>query len=98
MTHTKITYSLTARDVIKKLPPVVKPTIKSEIEGLVTNPFQGKELIDDLAGYRSLMIGKYMVIYRLDENAVIQVYFIGHRRDVYTTFKELLLAVKNEKI
>lgn len=89
------TYSLTARNVIKKLPPAVKPTIKNEIEGLVVNPYQGKELIDDLAGFRSLVIGKYRVIYRLDEDArVIQVYFIGHRRDVYTTFKELLLAVK----
>lgn len=95
MKHITITYSLTARDVIKYPPPVVKPTIKSEIEGLAVNPFQGKQLIDDLAGFRSLVIGKYRVIYRLDEDARgIQVYFIGHRRDVYTKFKELLQTVK----
>jgi mRNA interferase RelE/StbE len=89
----RLVYSLLAKDIARKLFPAVKPIIKSEIERLLENPYIGKELIEDLSGFRSLIIGKYRVIYRLDEETTtIQIHFIGHRRDVYMRFKELLLS------
>ena len=98
MKKIRLIYLPEARNAVKKLPPAVKPIIKREIEKLQDNPHLGKELIDELDGFRSLVISRYRVIYFLpdyESAADIQIHFIGHRRDVYMKFKEMLSAVKN---
>lgn len=90
-------YSLVARDSIRKLSPDIKPVLKRELEKLLEDPYLGKELIDDLEGFRSLVIGKYRIIYSIDEDAQeLHVHVIGHRRDVYMRFKDLLMDLKKD--
>ena len=56
---------------------------------------KGKELVDKLSGFRSLAIGAYRIIYLIiEKESVIEIHFIGHRRDVYMNFKELLETIK----
>ena len=84
-----------ARDAAKKLTPEIKPHVRDAIEELLHNPFAGKELVDELSGFRSLTIGTYRVIYLIvEEESLIEIHFIGHRRDVYANFKELLKTIK----
>lgn len=89
-------YFESAREIVKKLHPAVKPLIKEGIESLNDNPYRGKELEDEFLGFRSLAIGNYRVIYRMNETLmVIEIHFIGHRRDVYSQFRAMLEKEKS---
>lgn len=90
-----IRYLPEAKNAAKKLPPEIKPRVRGGIEELLHNPFAGKELVDELSNFRSLAIGIYRVIYLIiEEESLIEIHFIGHRRDVYMNFKELLETIK----
>lgn len=93
----KLLYSSPAKEAAKKLNPAIKPIIKESIESLMDDPYLGKELMEELSGYRSIVIGKYRVIYRLNEPSVIEIHFIGHRRDVYMNFRKLLEGTEHKK-
>ncbi|MBI3754450.1 MAG: type II toxin-antitoxin system RelE/ParE family toxin [Deltaproteobacteria bacterium] len=95
MKRFRIRYLPEAKNAAKKLPPEIKPRVRDGIEELLHNPFAGKELVDELSGFRSLPVGKYRVIYRITEyRHLIEIHFIGHRRDVYMNFKEMLETIK----
>lgn len=95
MKRFRFRYLLEAKNAIRKLPPAIKPGLKSGIEELLHNPFAGKELVDELSDFRSFAIGTYRVIYLIIETeSLIEIRFIGHRRDVYMNFKELLKTIK----
>lgn len=94
MKKPRLRYLPVAKEAAQKLTPVVKPIIKEGIEGLLNNPYAGKELIEELSGFRSLVIGKYRVIYRHGDDSSIEIHFIGHRRDVYMNFRKMLEKIK----
>ena len=71
------------KDLTKKDKPLRERVIKS-IEKLKENPYAGKPLSYDLAGLRSLRVGKYRIIYKIDEeNKIIYLISIGHREKIY---------------
>lgn len=71
------------KDLTKKDKPLRERVIKS-IEKLKENPYAGKPLSYDLAGLRSLRVGKYRIIYKIDEeNKIIYLISIGHRVKIY---------------
>lgn len=71
------------KDLTKKDKPLRERVIKS-IEKLKENPYVGKPLSYDLAGLRSLRVGKYRIIYKIDEeNKIIYLISIGHRVKIY---------------
>ena len=81
-----------ANDFGKKLSPEIKDAVKAALKELAQNPNLGKELQEDLRGFRSYRIMRYRVIYKvdtLDKNIVI--WAIGHRRDIYENLSDLLL-------
>ena len=44
MKRHKLLYSSVAKEAAKKLNPAIKPIIKESIEGLMDDPYTGKEL------------------------------------------------------
>ena len=51
----------------------------------------GTELTGELDGYCSYRIRRYRIIYRVnEEESCVEVYHVGHRRDVYQTLRSLL--------
>lgn len=57
---------------------------------------RGAELAGELEGYRSLKAKRYRIIYRLnDSETSVEIYLVGHRRDVYDTLRSLLLGIKH---
>jgi mRNA-degrading endonuclease RelE of RelBE toxin-antitoxin system len=95
MKRFRFRYLPEAKNAIRKLVPALKPGLKNGIEELLHNPFSGKELVDELSEFRSLAIGAYRVIYLIiEKERLIEIHFIGHRRDVYANFKELLKTIK----
>ena len=80
-----------AARLIAKLPPEIKQLIRSAIDDLRDHPRKGAELAGDLAGYRSLKSRRYRIIYRLnEEEGALDIYHVGHRRDVYESLRALL--------
>src|SRR4051794_4440791 len=76
---------------IAKLPPEVKQLIRAAIDDLRDDPRKGAELAGDLASYRSLKSRRYRIIYRLnEEEGALDIYHVGHRRDVYESLRALL--------
>lgn len=87
----KLVYLEEAKEAAPKLSPMIKPLIKEGLESLSSNPYQGKELTEELKGYRSLAISKYRIIYEIiDDSQVVEINLIGHRRDIYANFKNML--------
>jgi len=87
----KLVYERGARQLLSKLSPDLKPRVKGAIESLKTDPYAGKELKLELAGYRSLRSRRYRVIYRVrPESRQVEIHHFGPRADVYETFRREL--------
>jgi mRNA interferase RelE/StbE len=81
-----------AARVLATLPPEIKRLVRSSIDSLLAKPQAGSELTGELDGYRSLKAKRYRIIYRLDDTGTaIEIYLVGHRRDVYDALRSLLL-------
>ena len=84
-----------AARLIATLPPEIKKIVRSSIDTLLEKPHTGSELTGELEGYRSLKAKRYRIIYRLnDVETRVEIYLVGHRRDVYETLRSLLLRVE----
>ncbi|MET0585941.1 MAG: type II toxin-antitoxin system RelE/ParE family toxin [Candidatus Binatia bacterium] len=77
--------------LISKLPPDIKRLVRSTIDALLANPTIGRELVGELDSYWSYPVRRYRIIYRVNEkNTCLDVYHVGHRRDVYETLRSIL--------
>ena len=84
-------YSETSREQIKSLHPDIKSSIKAHIQKLRDHPYSGKPLEKELSGYRSLRTKRFRIIYKVDhDKQIVQIHYVGHRKDVYELFRELL--------
>jgi mRNA interferase RelE/StbE len=87
----RIIYAETSRNQIRSLHPHIKPIVKSRLQSLKENPYLGKALERELSGYYSLSMRRFRVIYKIDDqNHLIQIHYVGHRRYIYEVFKEYL--------
>ena len=81
---------------VSKLHPQNKRLIRFVLDDLKKNPFAGHDLHGELSGFRSYRIKRYRIIYKISEELnTIEVYYIGHRRDIYEKFRALLDALKD---
>ena len=95
----KILITDTCLALIEKIPDKkIRRTILNRIEELSDEPDkQGKMLVKDLSGFRSIhAAGRYRIIYRVDKQTVI-IYILaagvrkqGDKKDIYKIAKKLL--------
>ena len=77
--------------LIAKLPPEIKRLVRATVDTLLETPEIGTELTGELDGYCSYRVRRHRIIYRVnEEDSCIDVYHVGHRRDVYETLRSLL--------
>ncbi len=87
----RLLYSQTSGERIRSLHPQIKPIVKAQIEKLKEDPYLGKALENELSGYYSLRTRKFRIIYKIDhQKHIVVIHYVGHRKDVYELFKELL--------
>jgi mRNA interferase RelE/StbE len=87
----RVVYSETSRGHIRCLHPSIKAVVKLRIEEIQEDPYLGKPLERELAGYYSYRARRFRIIYRIDDSGhVVQVHYVGHRKDIYELFKEML--------
>lgn len=86
-----------AARLVSKIHPETRKLMRSAIEELRRNPFRGDDLHEELTGFSSYKPGRYRILYKFDEDRnVIDVYYVGHRRDVYDRFRLLLEKLRVE--
>ncbi len=80
----KIQYSPRSLKSLKSIPKKAQEKIIKVIEGLKSKPFSGKKLQGPLAGFYSLRIWPYRIIYIVKKKEVMIIIFdIGHRQNIY---------------
>ena len=91
----KIRFTPEASRLLSKLHPENKKLIKQVLTELRQQQYTGKDLHEELSGFKSLRLKQYRIIYNIDEEKkFVQIYHIGHRKDVYEQFKRLLIELQ----
>ena len=91
MKDIRLKFTPEAARLLARLHPEAKKLIKSSLEELRQSPYLGDDLQQELSGFKSYKIKRYRVLYDInEEEEVIKVYYVGHRRDVYEQFRDLL--------
>jgi mRNA-degrading endonuclease RelE of RelBE toxin-antitoxin system len=91
----KMRFTPESSRLLSKLHPENKKLVKQALTELRQNPHIGKDLQEELLGFKSLRLKQYRIIYNIDEERnFIQIYHIGRRRDIYEQFKRLLIELQ----
>lgn len=69
-------------DFIRNPHPELKARIRAAFESIRTDPWAGKALRDDLAGYFSYRVARFRVIYRLT-GQTIEINGLGPRESIH---------------
>ncbi|MFH0906357.1 MAG: type II toxin-antitoxin system RelE/ParE family toxin [archaeon] len=72
-----------AKKQLKSLDRSIQRQILKKFNDLSLNPNLGKPLTGWLRNFRSIHIGKFRIIYKIDKDNEILVTKIGHRKNVY---------------
>ena len=96
MKDIRLTFTPEAAKLLSRLHPESKKLIKEGLTELRQNPHLGDDLQQELSSFKSYKIKRYRILYDInEEEEVIQVYYVGHRRDVYEQFRDLLNNFQN---
>ena len=91
----KMRFTPGSSGLFSKLHPKNKKLVKQALTELRLNPHMGKDLQEELSGFKSLRLKQYRIIYDINEGKnSIQIYHIGRRRDIYEQFKRLLIELQ----
>lgn len=87
----------TVAESIISLHPDIKKQIKIAVKELSVAPYTGKELQEELSGFLSYRFKRYRIIYQVnDQDKVLTIFMLGHRRDVYELFSEIIKYKKGQ--
>ncbi len=73
----------TVQKKFQKLPKDIQVRIEDALREISLNPYVGKKLMSELEGEYSFRIGRYRIIYFMDEMQNIWIETVNHRKDVY---------------
>ena len=91
MKRFKMRFTPEASLLLSKFHPESKMLIKKALNDLQQNSYLGNDLQEELYGFKSFKIKRYRIIYNIDEDTnFVQIFYVGHRRDVYEEFRLLL--------
>jgi len=91
----KMRFAPESSRLLSKLHPENKKLIKQALTELRIDPHIGKDLQEELSGFKSLKLKQYRIIYNINEEKnFIQIYHIGRRRDVYEQLRRLLTELQ----
>ena len=78
------------RELIRTMHPSLKKKIKSSLKMILSDPYSGKALLDELAGLRSFRVSSFRIIYRVKGPKQIELVAVGPRERIYEeTFRIL---------
>jgi mRNA interferase RelE/StbE len=71
------------RELIRAMHPSLKKKVKASLKIILSEPYSGKALMDELLGLRSFRISSFRIIYRIKEPEQIELVTIGPRERIY---------------
>ncbi len=90
----KTFYKLRAQDhivtLIKGLHPHLKKKVRLALQEIISNPYTGKVLKDELEGLRSFRVSRFRIIYMISKRKQIEIVAIGPRKDIYVETLKIL--------
>ena len=69
--------------LIRSMHPDLKRKIRGSLQTILSEPFAGKALKDELSGLRSFRVSRFRIIYRISKKQLIEVVTIGPRDRIY---------------
>ena len=91
MRNLRIRFTPEAARLLSTFHPENKKQIRAAIKELHQDPVSGNDLQEELSGFKSYKSKRYRIIYRVNEEEnVIEIYYVGHRRETYEQFRLLL--------
>ena len=83
-------------ELIRGLHPQIKRKLRNALKAILEDPACGKALKEELAGLRSLRVGKFRVIYRLRPARGIDLVAFGPRESIYEETHRLIVTGSGE--
>jgi len=71
------------QDLIRTMHPSLKKKVKASLKIILSEPYSGKALMEELSGLRSFRISSFRIIYRIKEPEQIGLVAIGPRERIY---------------
>jgi len=71
------------RELIRTMHPSLKKKVKASLKIILSEPYSGKTLMDELSGLRSFRISSFRIICRIKEPEQIELVAIGPRERIY---------------
>jgi len=69
--------------LIRTMHPSLKKKVKASLKIILSEPYSGKALMEELSGLRSFRISSFRIIYRIKEPEQIEFVAIGPREQIY---------------
>jgi mRNA interferase RelE/StbE len=69
--------------LIRTMHPSLKKKIKASLKIILSEPYSGEALMDELSGLRSFRISSFRIIYRIKEPEETELVAIGPRERIY---------------
>ena len=69
--------------LIRSMHPDLRRKIRGSLQTILSEPFAGKALRDELSGLRSFLVSRFRIIYRISKKQLIEVVTIGPRDRIY---------------
>ena len=82
-------------ELIRNLHPHLKKKVKASLQAILSDPYSGKALKDELAGLRSFRVSRFRIIYRISDEKLIEIIAIGPRECIYEETFWLLKRKEN---
>jgi mRNA interferase RelE/StbE len=70
-------------ELIKTMAPSLKKKVKASLKIILSEPYSGKALMEELSGLRSFRISSFRIIYRIKGHDQIELVAIGPRERIY---------------
>ena len=71
------------KELIRTMHPSLKNKVKASLKIILSEPYSGKALMEELLGLRSFRISSFRIIYRIKEPEQIELVAIGPRERIY---------------
>ena len=86
-------------NIIHGIHPDLKKKIKASLQIILSDPFSGKSLKEELEGLKSYRVSRFRIIYRISNRKKIDVVAIGPRKSIYKqTFKIITREIKKTPV
>jgi mRNA interferase RelE/StbE len=71
------------RELIRTMHPSLKRKVNASLKIILSEPYSGKALMDELSGLRSFRVSSFRIIYKIKEPEQIELVAIGPRERIY---------------